>query len=113
LRSALGNPNTIAHECFMDELSARAKADPVAFRLKHLSETRIIDVVKAAAQAAKWDARPSPKSGNARIGVVSGRGIACVAYEGDNGYSALVAEVEVDPASARVQPKRFTVAGAC
>ena len=44
---------------------------------------------------------------------VTGRGIACVAYEGDNGYAALVAEVEVDQASGRVQPKRFVVALDC
>ena len=30
--------------------------------------------------------------------IANGRGIACVAYEGDNGYVALIAEVEVDPA---------------
>src|SRR3979411_3429579 len=39
--------------------------------------------------------------------------IACVAYEGDNGYVALIAEVEVDPASGRVQAKRFVAAEDC
>src|SRR4029077_14885521 len=29
-------------------------------------------------------------------GVVTGRGVACVLYEGDNGYSAMVAEVSVN-----------------
>jgi CO/xanthine dehydrogenase Mo-binding subunit len=42
-----------------------------------------------------------------------GRGIACVGYEGDNGYVALIAEVEVDPASGRVQAKRFVAAQDC
>jgi len=97
----------------MDEISASVKADPVAYRLQHLKETRVIDVVKAAAKTANWDARPSPKCGTARTGTVSGRGIACVAYEGDNGYAALVAEVEVDQASGRVQAKRFVVALDC
>ncbi|HEY1273191.1 MAG TPA: molybdopterin cofactor-binding domain-containing protein, partial [Terriglobales bacterium] len=112
LRSPLRVQNTFAHECFMDEISALAKADPVRFRLQHLSERRIIDVVKAAAEAAKWDARLSPR-GNAHAGVVTGRGIACVAYEGDNGYAAMVVEVEVDQASGRVQPRRFVVAHDC
>jgi CO/xanthine dehydrogenase Mo-binding subunit len=97
----------------MDEISASVNADPVAYRLQHLKETRIIDVVKAAAKAANWDARPSPKPGTARSGTVTGRGIACVAYEGDNGYAALIAEVEVDQASGQVQPKRFLVAHDC
>jgi len=113
LRSPLRLQNTFAHECFMDELSAHAKTDPVAYRLRHLREPRLIDVVKAAAQAAKWDARPSPKSEQRRSEIATGRGIACVAYEGENGYIALVAEVEVDPASGRVQTKRFVAAQDC
>ncbi len=113
LRSPLRLQNTFAHEGFMDEISAYVKADPVAYRLQHLKETRVIDVVKAAAKAASWDARPSPKRGTARTGTVIGRGIACVAYEGDNGYAALVAEVEVDQESGQVQARRFVVALDC
>jgi len=113
LRSPVRIQNTFAHECFMDEISSRAKVDPVTYRLRHLRETRIIDVIKAAAQAAKWETRPSPQPNNPRTGTVSGRGIACVAYEGDNGYVALVAEVDVDQATGRVQPRKFTVAVDC
>src|ERR1700694_1350914 len=113
LRSPLRLQNTFAHECFMDELSAHAEADPVAYRLRHLREPRLIDVVKAAAQAAKWDARPSPKSGQRHGEIAGGRGIACVGYEGDNGYVALIAEVEVNPESGRVQAKRLVVAQDC
>ncbi|HEY6938092.1 MAG TPA: molybdopterin cofactor-binding domain-containing protein [Terriglobales bacterium] len=112
LRSPLRLQNTFAHECFMDELAARAKADPVAFRLQHLSETRMIDVVKAAAQAAKWEPRPFPNSRFA-AGVAAGRGIACVAYEGDNGYVALIAEAEVDRSTGHIQVKRVFVAADC
>jgi nicotinate dehydrogenase subunit B len=113
LRSPLRLQNTFAHECFMDEISAQVQADPVAYRLKHLRETRIMDVLKAAAQKANWEARPSPKPGNAPSGIVTGRGIACVAYQGDNGYAALVAEVAVDQATGRVEPKRFVAALDC
>ncbi|MGA2353086.1 MAG: molybdopterin cofactor-binding domain-containing protein [Terriglobales bacterium] len=113
LRSPLRLQNTFAHECFMDEISARVKADPVAYRLQHLKETRMIDVVKAAARTANWEARPSPKDGLARTAIATGRGIACVAYEGDNGYAALVAEIEVDQASGGVQAKRFVIAHDC
>ena len=113
LRSPLRLQNTFAHECFMDEISAHVKADPVAYRLQHLRESRMIDVVNAAAKSAKWDARSSPKPGAGSSGTVTGRGIACVAYEGDNGYAALVAEVEVDQASGRVLPLRFVVAHDC
>ena len=113
LRSPIRIQNTFAHESFMDELSSREKADPVAFRLKHLREARIADVLKAAAQAARWESRPSPKPNNGRTGVVSGRGVSCVAYEGDNGYSALVAEVDVDQNTGQVHPRRFVIAIDC
>jgi nicotinate dehydrogenase subunit B len=113
LRSPLRIQNTFAHECFMDELSARVKADPLAFRLQHLSDTRIVAVLKEAAQAAKWEGRSSPKANASRTETVTGRGIACVAYEGNNGYAAIVAEVSVDLEGGRVTPKAFTVALDC
>jgi nicotinate dehydrogenase subunit B len=113
LRSPLRIQNTFANECFMDELCARAKSDPVAFRLQHLKNPRTIGVLTAAAQLAKWDARPSPKRNSMGSGIVSGRGVACVAYEGGNGYAALVAYVDVDLASGLVQPKRFVIALDC
>ncbi len=113
LRSPLRLQNTFAHECFMDELSFHAKADPVAFRLQHLREPRLIAVVKSAAQAGRWAARSWPRSDAPRTGIASGRGIACVAYEGDNGYVAVIAEIEVDQNYGRVQVKRFVVAQDC
>ena len=114
LRSPLRIQNTFANECFMDELCAHAKADPVAFRLQHLRDSRVIGVLKAAARAAGWAPRPSPITERSRkTGVVNGRGIACVAYEGENGYAALVAEVTVDLESGLVRPVRFVVALDC
>lgn len=113
LRSPLRIQNTFANECFMDELCAQAKADPVAFRLRHLEDSRVIGVLEAAAKASGWAARPFPASSAAQSGVVSGRGIACVNYEGGNGYAALVAEVSVDLESGVVRPTRFVVAIDC
>ena len=113
LRSPQRLQNTFAHESFMDELAAKAQADPVAFRLKHLSSSRVSDVVKAAAKAANWDARPSPSPRARKTGVASGRGISCVAYEGDNGYAALIAEVDVDTSTGKVSVKRIVVANDC
>ena len=113
LRSPLRIQNTFANECFMDELCAHAKADPVAFRLQHLQNSRVIGVLKAAANAASWQARRSPRADISRAQTVSGRGIACVAYEGDNGYAAVVAEVDIDLQTGTVRPKRFVIALDC
>jgi len=94
----------------MDELAARVKADPVEYRLRHLSDPRLMDVVKAAAETANWDARPSPKPRTSKTGVVTGRGVACVAYERDNGFSAMVAEVEVNQDTGKVSVKHIVLA---
>jgi nicotinate dehydrogenase subunit B len=110
LRSPARFQNTFAHECFMDELASHAKADPVEYRLRHLSNERVIDVLKAAAKAANWDPRPSPQPGARKSGNATGRGVACVAYEGDNGYTGIVTEIEVDQDSGKIAVKRVFVA---
>jgi nicotinate dehydrogenase subunit B len=110
LRSPARLQNTFAHESFLDEIAAQVKADPVEYRLRHLSDSRLIDVVKGAAKAANWDTRPSPRAATRRSGIVSGRGISCVLYEGDNGYCAVVAEVEVNQDNGRIAVKRLVIA---
>ena len=116
LRSPSRLQNTFAHESFLDEIAAHVKADPVEYRLRHLSDQRLKDVVQAAARAAKWETRPYPgPGGSGGLGGEgkAGRGIACVAYEGDNGYVAMVAEVEVDIATGRLRARRFVLAQDC
>jgi nicotinate dehydrogenase subunit B len=110
LRSPSRIQNTFAHESFMDEVAAAAKADPVEFRLRHLKSERVIDVLKGAAKLANWETRPSPKPGNKRTGVVTGRGVACVAYEGDNGYTGIAVEAEVNQDTGKVAVRKIWVA---
>jgi CO/xanthine dehydrogenase Mo-binding subunit len=110
LRSPERLQNTFAHESFLDELAASVKTDPVEYRLRHLRDPRLIAVVKAAATKAAWDARPSPKPSNPTRGIVRGRGMSCVLYEGDNGYCALVAEVEVNQDDGTIVARRFVIA---
>jgi CO/xanthine dehydrogenase Mo-binding subunit len=113
LRSPERMQNTFAHECFMDEIAARIGADPVEFRVKHLSHARVKAALQAAAKTAAWQTRPSPVGAAFRrpaSGVASGRGVACVAYEGDNGFVAIVADVDVTLASGAVRVKRLVIA---
>jgi len=113
LRSPARLQNTFAHESFIDEIAAHVKADPVAYRLQYLADQRLKDVLTGAARAAKWDSRPSPRPARVDTGVATGRGISCVAYEGDNGYGAVAADVEVDQATGRVTCKRLVAAVDC
>ena len=80
------------------------------YRLRHLSDPRLIDVVRAAAKGAGWEARPSPRPGNRRTGVASGRGFACVARDGGNGWVAIAADVDVNQDTGQVTVRRFTIA---
>src|SRR5262249_49081564 len=110
LRSPARLQNTFAHESFMDEIASAVKTDPVEYRLRHLSDPRLSEVVKGAAKAANWETRPSPRAAPRRNGDVGGRGISCVLYEGDDGYWSVVAEVDVNQDTGRIAVKRFVVA---
>ena len=105
LRDPVGPELHFASESFIDELAAAAGEDPVAFRLKYLTNPRHAAVVKAAAEKASWKPRPFPsKDGR-------GRGFS---FAERNGTSvAAVAEVEVDRASGRIWARRFVVAHDC
>jgi nicotinate dehydrogenase subunit B len=88
LRSLGAHLNVFAIESFMDELAAAAGADPVGFRLAHLTDPRARRVLTAAAELAGWDGRGH------RDGIGYGAGVA--RYSGNAGYCAAVAEVEAD-----------------
>jgi CO/xanthine dehydrogenase Mo-binding subunit len=109
LRSPNRLQNSFANECFIDEIAAAMGRDPVEYRRTHLADNRLLDVLQEAAVAANWESRPSPKPGNPRTGVVKGQGISCLLYEGDNGYSAVVANVEVDQESGTIRVTKFVV----
>ena len=109
LRSPARLQNTFAHESFMDEIAARVGADPVEYRRKHLKNERLIGVLEAVAKAANWQKRTAPKN-IAKTGVAAGRGVAIVAYEGDNGYTGIVVDATVDQATGKIDVKRMWVA---
>lgn len=109
LRSPNRLQNSFANESFVDEVAAALGEDPVQYRLRHLSDPRLIDALKQAASAAKWETRSAPKRGNLRKGKVTGRGVSVLLYEGNNGYSTIVAEVEVDQDTGKVVVTRFVI----
>lgn len=96
LRSPDHIQNTFSNESFMDEIAASLKQDPVLYRLRYLTDQRLIGVLNAVTQKAGWITRPSPRPGNPHSAVVTGRGVACVLYSGFDGYVAVVAEVSVN-----------------
>ncbi|MCD6076015.1 MAG: molybdopterin binding aldehyde oxidase and xanthine dehydrogenase [Rhodospirillales bacterium] len=111
LRDPVGPQIHFASESFMDEVASAVGADPVEFRLKYLKDPRDIAVVKAAAEKAGWQSRPSPNKANPSSGTVSGRGIAYSQRGGT--VVAIVAEVDVDRTSGKIWARKFTVAHDC
>jgi len=110
LRDPVGPQIHFASESFIDEVATAVNADPIEFRLRHVKEPRDVAVIKAAAEKAKWDTRPSPRrdqTGN----TVSGRGIA---YAQRNGTRVtVIAEVDIERASGKIWARKFTVAHDC
>src|SRR5260370_17311 len=64
LRSPARLQNTFANESFVDEVAAAVKADPVQYRVRHLSHPRLIAALNPAPKHANWHTPPSPKPGN-------------------------------------------------
>lgn len=107
-RDPLGPQLHFASESFIDEIAAAVGADPVQFRLRYLRDPRDVAVIRAAAEKAGWETRPSGRNVPAGDGVVRGRGIG---YAQRNGSTiAIVAEVEVDRRTGRIWPRRYTAA---
>jgi nicotinate dehydrogenase subunit B len=88
LRALGAHLNVYAIESFMDELAAAAGADPVRFRLSHLTDPRARQVLTQAADMAGWDTRARSDG--------TGYGVGVARYSGVAGYCAAVAEVEAD-----------------
>lgn len=109
LRDPQGPAATFAVESFIDEIASATDADAMEFRLKYLADPRSQAVIKAAADKAGWDRRPSPK--HATGDTVTGRGMAF----GNRGGTrvALVVEVEVNKGTGAVKVKRMVCAHDC
>src|SRR5882762_9910282 len=99
-----------ASESFIDEIAAAIGSDPLAFRLRYLKAPRDIAVVKAAAERAGWEPRPSPRSDRTGDTLV-GRGIAYAQRSG--AVVAIIAEVEIDRRTGKIWARKFTVAHDC
>ena len=89
LRSLGAYVNTFAIESFLDELAAQIGADPVDFRLRHLSDPRARAVIKEVARISGWQSNMPAASG-------TGMGIGFGQYKNHAAYCAVVARVRVE-----------------
>jgi isoquinoline 1-oxidoreductase len=99
-RAPGANINVFARESQIDIMAAKAKADPLEFRLNNTSDKRMRSVLQAAAEKFGWKKAAAPSG--------RGWGIACGIDAGT--YVALIAEVAVDKSTGSVQVKRIVCA---
>jgi nicotinate dehydrogenase subunit B len=106
--------NTFANECFIDEIAAELKVDPLAFRVQNTdpADKRGLEVLDRLAMLAKWEKRASPRR-DENSNVVKGRGCSYVKYELVRTYVGTVAEVEVNRSSGDIRVIRFYVVHDC
>jgi isoquinoline 1-oxidoreductase len=92
--------NVFARESLIDIMAARAKVDPLEFRLNNTSDPRMRAVLQAAAERFGWKKAVSP----------SGRGLGIACGIDAETYVAEIAEVTVDKATGKVKVKRIVCA---
>ena len=108
IRSPGRMQNTFANECFIDEIAAELKVDPLEFRVQHIdpADKRGLEVLDRLATLAKWDKRASPRRDENSI-VAKGRGCSYIKYELVRTYVGTVAEVEVNRSSGDIRVTKF------
>ncbi len=99
-RAPGNNTNSFARESHIDVLAAAAGLDPVAFRLRNLTDPRMRRALETAAKAFGWTAAETPSG--------RGWGVACGSDVGTD--VALAVEVAVDRESGRVRVDRMVCA---
>jgi nicotinate dehydrogenase subunit B len=95
--------NHFARESNMDEMAHALKMDPLAFRLKNITNPRLRAVLEAAADKFNWTAVKSRPD--------RGSGMACGTDKG--GFVATCAEVSIDPSTKKVKVRRVVQAWEC
>ena len=106
-RALAATANTFARESCIDELARAAGADPLAFRLAHLTDERLAAVLRAAA------ARSGRDTGTGRDGATPGRsGWGCAVGLEKDGRVASCAQVAVG-AGSEVTVTRIVTAYEC
>jgi CO/xanthine dehydrogenase Mo-binding subunit/aerobic-type carbon monoxide dehydrogenase small subunit (CoxS/CutS family) len=89
-RALAATANNFARESHLDELAHRLGTDPLEFRLRHLSDSRLADVLRAAAERLGW---PGP---GVSPGAAAGLGIAGGFEKGGRVATAAAVRVDAD-----------------
>lgn len=99
LRSLGSHLNVFAIEQQLDDLAALAGADPLEYRLRHLSDPRGRAVLERVADLSDWSNPP--------VGDAAGRGLGFARYKGTGAWCAVVVDIEAEE---RIRMSRMWIA---
>jgi isoquinoline 1-oxidoreductase len=102
-RGLASTANHFARESHMDGMAHVVGMDPLEFRLKNLTDSRLQAVFRSAAAKFAWG----------RLKSTPERGFGIAGGVDKGGYVATCAEVEIDPATKRVRIRRVVQAWEC
>ena len=103
-RALAATANAFARESHLDEVAHELAIDPLELRLRNLSDGRLVDVLRAAAERSGWDEHRGEVGGGRGLGIALG-------FEKDDRL-ATVAEVRVRP-DGQVEVMRIVSAYDC
>ena len=115
LRGVSALPNSFAHESYIDELATAAGVDPVEFRLRYLQDPRAVELLKATAEKAGWQAHTAPQTQAIHGDILQGQGVGYARYNHSKwpgfgaAWAAWVADVEVNRRTGEVHVRRVVV----
>ncbi|GAB2997458.1 xanthine dehydrogenase family protein molybdopterin-binding subunit [Cyclobacterium sediminis] len=102
-RALSSTANVFAMESTINDLARELKLDPLQFRIAHLDKPRLINVIKAGAEAFDW--------GKEKKQSEIGYGMACGTVKG--GFVATFVEMEVENKSRKLNVRRVVTAFEC
>jgi CO/xanthine dehydrogenase Mo-binding subunit len=95
-RAPGSHTNAFARESHLDRMAAKARLDPLTFRLRHATDQRLVRLLRTAAEAFGYDPAPAPTG--------RGIGLACGAWRGT--LVVTMAQVAVDKSTGRIRVDR-------
>jgi len=102
-RGLAATANHFARETHMDELAQAARLDPLEFRMKNLSDSRLRAVLESVAKTFGWPAKKTE----------DGQGFGIAGGHEKGSYVATAAEIFVDLATGNVHVVRLVTAFEC
>ncbi len=109
MRTPIQFQQNFPREVAINEAASLAKADPIQFRLDHVSDPRFKAILAKLRAESGWVTRasPAPKAKSKGKAVVRGQGVSIMLR--DNGYWACAANIAVTPATGAVKVERITI----